>query len=240
MMKRMIRLGIVLLVSGVFSAHAQTIGEKYVQKVIIRFFAQRFQTADSTLKIDFKRLPDLSRFNGKTYRLDCYSQSRRLKLGFQTVWLNVQRQGKVVVKLPVAVNVQIKRKVVRATTNIPYRSPISEKMLKVEKRWISDTEILEQGLTDVHQAAGLETTHFIPSGKFLLCRDVEQPNVIRPGDQVEIWVPAGNLVVTTKGIARSAGKIGQYIYVKETTTGKRIKARVESQNVVIVANERSL
>ena len=240
MMKRIAWLSIVLLVLGVVSANAQMTSEKRVQHVIRRYFAQRFQTPDSTLRVYFKRLPDLSRFAGKPYELQCYSQSRRLKLGFQTVWLKVQRQGRVVVKLPVSVNVQIKRSVLRAVTSIPYRSPISGKMLKAERRWISDTELLEQGLTDVRQAEGLETTHFIPSGKFLVQRDVEQPNVIRPGDEVEIWVPAGNLVVTTKGIARSAGKIGQYIYVKETTTGKRIKARVESQNVVIVANERSL
>ena len=233
-------LTVFVFILGIWAANAQRISQPKVQSVIRHYFSQRFQTPDSVLKVTFRHLPDLTRFNKQTVKLQCRSQNRRLKLGYQTVWLHVLRNGRLLVKLPVTVNVQIKRKVVVTTTTIPYRETVQANMLRVERRWIKDTEILEQGLNDAQQIVGLETTHFIPSGKFLLQRDVERRNVIRPGDEVEIWVPAGNLVVTAKGIARSAGKIGQYIYVKNMTTGKRIKAKVESSNVVIVASEGSL
>ncbi len=240
MLARVKWLCIIVFLLGMMAANAQSISDAHTQEVIRQYFSERLQTPDSALKVTFKRLPDLSRFAGQPIQLQCYSQSRRLKLGFQTVWLNVLHNNRIIVKFPVPVDVQIKRTVVVATTNIPFRSPVQAGMLKKEERWIADTELFEQGLSDVRQITGLETTHFIPAGKFLVRRDVQQRNVIRPGDPVEIWVPAGNLVVTAKGIARSAGKIGEYIYVKDTTTGKRIKARVESSKVVIVANERSL
>ena len=233
-------LAVFIFILGIWAVQAQEASQPEVQSIIRHFFSQRFQTPDSALKVTFRRLPDLTRFGKQPVQLQCHSQNRRLKLGYQTVWLHVLRNGRLVVKLPVTVNVQIKKKVVVAVTNIPYREIVQADMLRTERRWIKDTEILEQGLDDAQRIVGLETTHFIPTGKFLLRRDVEQRNVIRPGDQVEIWVPAGNLVVTAKGIARSAGKIGQYIYVKNMTTGKRIKAKVESSNVVIVASEGSL
>ncbi len=229
-----------LLLSGFWSVQAGDVSQASIQTTIRAYFAQRFHVADSALKITFRRLPDLTRFKGQAVNLQCHSQNRRLKLGFQTVWLHVLRNGRLLVKLPVTVHVQIKKKVVVANGNIPFHATIEDNMLRVEERWIKDTEVLEKGFGSIDRLIGLETTHFIPGGSFLVQRDVQERNVIHAGDAVEIWVPAGNLVVTAKGIARSAGKIGQYIYVKDATTGKRIRARVESANVVIVANKGTL
>ncbi len=228
---------VLVFLAGSIALRAQDVSSAVIQKAIRTYFAQRFDTADSLLKITFRRLPDLTRFASQAIQLQCRSQSPRLKLGYQTVWLHVLRHERLLVKVPVSVNVQIKKKVLVTTSNIPFRATLRPGMVRVEKHWIKDTEVLEQGLTRIDQVMGLETTHFIPGGRFLLQRDVQERNVIHPGDAVEIWVPAGNLVVTAKGIARSAGRIGQFIYVKDATTGKRIRARVESANVVIVANK---
>ncbi len=219
---------------------AQRATENVLQTKIRHYFLQRFNVPDSALKISYHRFPNLKRFNEKAYQIECRSQNSRLKLGFQTIWVCLLQNGRLAIKFPVSLELSIKKRVVVTVSNIHFHEKIQANMVQRERRWITDSDIWQDGLNDLPQVIKMETTHFLPAGKIILKRDVQKMDAVRAGDTVEIWVTAGELLVTAKGIARSAGKIGDYIYVKNIATGKRIKAKVQSPGVVVVLNERPL
>jgi flagella basal body P-ring formation protein FlgA len=58
--------------------------------------------------------------------------------------------------------------------------------------------------------------------------------VIHPGDQVRIVSESGKLQVTAKGEARSAGRIGDRIQVKNLQSGVMLQAVVVDEGLVAV------
>lgn len=231
---------LLLLGMNVLLAQERVFTKEELQRQLTAYFAQRFEYPDSLVKVTFLHLPDLHRFRGKGYQVEFRSPKERTRLGFQTVWMHLFRDGQFIRKFPVGVTVQLKMPVVVTTKKINFHGQIGANTVRVEKRWIKNDEVWQDGIRAPEEVIGRESTHFLAAGKVLLQRDVQAVNVVRPGDRVEIRVPAGNLVVSTKGIARSAGKIGDFIYVKNLTTGKRLKARVQAPGVVVVEDKRSL
>jgi flagella basal body P-ring formation protein FlgA len=241
----MIRVGFrsaILLFLGISVLFAQenAFGKDGLQKQITAYFAQRFEYPDSLVKVTFSRLPDMRRFQGDDYQIEFRTSRERIRLGFQTVWMHVLRYGQPIQKIPVGVTVQLKMPVVVTTQKVNFHERIRANMVRMERRWVKNDDVWQEGLRTLAEAIDRESSHFLAAGKVLLQRDVQAVNVVRPGDRVEIRVPAGNLVVTTKGIARSAGKIGDFIYVKNLTTGKRLKARVQAPGIVVVEEKRAL
>ncbi|NOX90053.1 MAG: flagellar basal body P-ring formation protein FlgA [Calditrichaeota bacterium] len=211
-----------------------------IQDQIRIFFAERFEAADSSLRVNYLRFPDLEHLKNKEYQIECRSQSSRRKLGYQTIWVHLLRNGQLRVKLPISVEVSIKKPVIVTKSSIGFQEKITPQKVRREIRWIDDTSVWEQTIGELAQVIGKETTHFIPAGKNLLMRDVQETTVVKPGDRVQIQIRAGELIVSAIGIARSAGRVGDYIYVKNTVTGKRLKGKITSPGIVLVSNARAL
>ncbi len=236
--KRLSILLMILMAAVQLRASSDELTHK-VKEEIKHFFATRLQIESQNLRVTFVRLPDFCGLD-PTCRIECYAQRALQRLGYQTIWVRVFQRGSFKLKMPVSVRVSVKQSVVIAKKNINFRSTIQPEDITVEERWIEDTDLYLYGLKDREEVIGKESAHFIPAGKLLLRKDVQERTLIKPGDRVEIRVRAGKLVVTSPGIARSAGKLGDFIYVKNTVTGKRLRAQVAESGVVVIGEARSL
>ncbi len=228
----LIFLGSVLLL--VFPLYGQQNWEARLKAEISRFFAKRFQVAQEDLRITYLRLPDFSRISDANLTLDCYAPFNLRRLGRQSIWVRFLKDKTLVFKTPVTVEVAVKKTVYVTNENIGYRQRIETQKVTAEDLWLSDTDIYLKAIDAETQWLGKESTHFIPRGKILLTTDVQQPTVVKPGDEVEICVRAGELVVKTKGIARSSGGLGDIVSVKNLMTGKQLKGKVTSPGVVFI------
>ncbi|EHO42272.1 flagella basal body P-ring formation protein FlgA [Caldithrix abyssi DSM 13497] len=225
---------------GAMQAFAQSHLENKVKAKIQAFFEERFAVSTEDLRISYLRLPDLSHLAVDDYRIECVSQSPLPRLGHQTIWLQLSKGGRTVLKTPVTVKIAIRRSVFLAASNIGFRKLVTEDHIVQQQVWLTDTEIYRSALQHASQIVGKESAHFIPKGSILVARDVQNPTVVKPGDEVEIQVKAGELVVKTRGIARSAGRIGDEVSVKNLMTGKRLKGTVTSPGVVCINHSRAL
>ena len=81
---------------------------------------------------------------------------------------------------------------------------------------------------------GMQAARTIGAGKVVNQDYITAPPVIATGDVVKVIAGKGNLRISTKGVARSAGIIGDTIRVKNMRSNKLIFARVEGPGMVSV------
>lgn len=94
---------------------------------------------------------------------------------------------------------------------------------------------LAQGvLTDPEQAVGLRLRQKIPQGKELCARILEKAPVINKGDDVTIVARANGIIVTTLGLAKKSGGLGDHISVENLMSKKLLTCRVLSSSMVEV------
>lgn len=231
----------VLVLFGLsYALWAQQNLKAIMMEKIQQFYLKRFAVPEQNLRLTFVRLPDVKRIPLNDVKIECYAQSNLLRLGRQSIWVRFIKDQKTIFKTPVTVDVSVKKRIFLTLENIGYRKRMREDKILSEEIWIHDTETYLKAITDQKQIAGKESTHFIPRGKILLTTDVQQPTVVKPGDEVEICIRAGELVLKTRGIARSAGSVGDEVSVKNIMTGKNLKGRVTSPGIVFINQSRSL
>ncbi len=223
-----------LILLNALVVRAQNDMQSVIKQKINAYFQQRFHVQANDLRVNFVRLPDFSHLKTAGYQVECASQTNVMRLGHQTIWLRLLKNQKVVLKTPVTVEVAVRKAVVVTTQTIGFRKTIEPQTVQLQYLWLTDTEIFNKAVQDVAKVVGMETTHFIPKGTIIQIDDVREPSVVKPGDEVVIQVQAGELLVTTRGIARSAGAIGDVVSVKNLMTGKNLKGRVTSPGVVCI------
>jgi len=90
-------------------------------------------------------------------------------------------------------------------------------------------------VSDVHSAIGQEPRKPIAAGETLLSNLLDPPKDVARGDTVEVVVNSGGALVRTAGVAEESGNRGTTIIVRNTTSGRRFRARVEDKDKVSVA-----
>ncbi len=87
-------------------------------------------------------------------------------------------------------------------------------------------------LTSKEEVVGKRVKHNLKSNTVMLANMVEEPPLIKRGDRVTIVAESPNLLVTTLGIARNKGGLGDQIRVKNCMNRKEIIARIVNASTV--------
>jgi len=82
-------------------------------------------------------------------------------------------------------------------------------------------------LTSAAAATGQEARRFIRAGTPLLATDLVQPNDIERGQTVTVEVRSGAAVLRMEATAVTAGRRGDTVALRNSTSGKTFQARVE-------------
>jgi len=88
---------------------------------------------------------------------------------------------------------------------------------------------------DVQSAIGQAPRKPIGAGETLTSSLLDPPKDVARGDTVEVVVSSGGALVHTAGVAEESGNRGTIIIVRNTTSGRRFRARVEDKDKVSVA-----
>lgn len=87
---------------------------------------------------------------------------------------------------------------------------------------------------NLQDAVGKEATSKIEKGRPLQKRMIKSPSVVEKGDIVKLIAKSGLLTVSTVGVAKHDGKIGEQIPVENPTSGKVVVGRVVQADIVEV------
>lgn len=93
---------------------------------------------------------------------------------------------------------------------------------------------IEHPVLSLSEAVGMQAAKTLGSGKVVEQDHLTSPPVIESGELVKIIAGRGNLRISTKGVARTAGLIGDTIRVKNLSSNKLIHARVDGPGTVSV------
>ncbi len=153
-------------------------------------------------------------------------------LGYQTLWVEVYRNGQLRKKFPISVEVSVETEVVVSTVPIRSRQVVKPDMLQRARRRIRHN--LNRYVRSPEEIVGLETVSFIPAGEIFTTKMVKIPPVVRRGQRVDIKIIVGNLEISTSGIAKNNGQLGDRIQVLCESTRKKLTGIVQAPNLVIV------
>jgi len=81
---------------------------------------------------------------------------------------------------------------------------------------------------------GVAVRQAIAKGEPLMTDNLVAEMIVKPGDQVRIIGQSGSLYIEVKGEARSAGRVGDRIQVRNTQSGILLQATVEDEGLVRV------
>jgi flagella basal body P-ring formation protein FlgA len=130
------------------------------------------------------------------------------------------------------VNVIVKQTRVVTATAIKAGDRITGNQVRLEEIETSpDTSFVSQ----IEQAVGLVSKRSYTEGSQLIARMLEHPAAVLKGDRVRLRAAVGAAQVSMEVHAQAAGKIGDCIPVKNLSSGRVLRARVQSAGEVILA-----
>lgn len=99
---------------------------------------------------------------------------------------------------------------------------------------INLSHLPEGSMTDLKQAEGMSLRRRMTPGQPILSRDLSKVDVVNRGEMVTILAISGSLKVTSSGVARQSGAVGETITVVNSRSQKSILATVIAPNTVQV------
>jgi len=119
--------------------------------------------------------------------------------------------------------------VVVATTTIERGATLSKSNISVQ--YLASNKIRGKKLTDIIAILGSKAEKRIGKGRAINTKNV---CLVCKGDSVTITAKSSNFIIKTQGIALSSGNLNKQIKVKNTRSGKVIRAKVTAINQVII------
>jgi flagella basal body P-ring formation protein FlgA len=126
--------------------------------------------------------------------------------------------------LPVMVLLHAFGQVPTAQTSIKRETPLTPDLFTWQ--WLDLAEVAGQPITSQSQLLGNCAGRTLPAGDRLRLADLKPMPAIHAGDQVELQIQRGTLMVSVKALARQAGCLGQTIPVRNELNGRLVNARV--------------
>lgn len=88
-------------------------------------------------------------------------------------------------------------------------------------------------LTDLASVIGMVPRRPLPAGVALTENDVDKPREVERGDTVSVIAIEGRAHIEAQGVAEDGGRRGAVITVKNSTSGKKFRARIEDKDKVL-------
>lgn len=119
--------------------------------------------------------------------------------------------------------------VVVAARDVPANRPLKAEDLSIERRRLTD---LAGAVSSVDEALDQSSSRTLRPGQALHARWLSAPLLVRRGDSVTIRARNGGVEVSAAGEALEPGRQRQVVRVRNSSTGKVIRARVLEEGLV--------
>ncbi len=219
-----------LVLSGAALLHAGGNPSPGLAAATSDLFCRQWNIPAAELDISFRKQPP----ELKTVMYDALkvtSRKRRLNTGVQTVWVELYWREQRVRRLPLTIDVAVKRRVAVAGRAIRRGEAVTPAdiryvMKKIGRDW-------RQYVGPDDPLENMEARQSISEGKAITKRLLRPIPLIHRGDAVKVEVSAGKLSLVTDGRAIQDGVRGKKIKVK-LSTGKTVQARVVKSGWLVV------
>lgn len=146
--------------------------------------------------------------------------------------VDVYVDGRMEKRLTVSAHIEVWGDVVVSAKPIGRNQPITPKDIKIEK--VNLSRAPADAVLRSENVIGLRIKRPVAINTILCNDQVVMPPVIRKGDVIQIVAETAVLKVTTQGVAKEDGGIGERIRIVNTTSSKAIYARIVDAHTVSV------
>jgi len=126
---------------------------------------------------------------------------------------------------------EVVAEVVTAATTLHKGDVLTDANLVLQSRDIGD---LEHPLLAKEEIIGKQVARTVNAGVVLKPEHIVLPPVIKDGEMVKIFARKGSLQLSTSGLAKAEGRLGETIPVKNISSNKMIHCRVDGPGMVSV------
>ena len=204
-----------------------------VMDLLKEHYASIFKSAAEDVHVEILRIPDW--VEDKMDDLDARISSNQsiAKVGSQHAWLTLASKGKIEHKVPLSLNVIVKKDVWVSNRRIKRDAIIENGMLSKEKIEIT-RNYKKYHFGDLDYSGKMKITRKMEEGTVLTNQMFDRVPDVKRGDQVNVSLQGETFAITLPGKARQNGLIGEQVFVMVEATGKRLKGIVDSPNHIIV------
>lgn len=203
-----------------------------LKTTIEKYVLRKLQLSKDELILEFPNLENQTAAKITFDEIKIIPSQKPVHKGVQLIKCGLFRNGQYLKTLNVNTRIRTFEKVVVSKTKLRRFAVVSPEDLQLAR--LETTHLTKKTFSSLKELSGLRTTRLIQAGDVITGNLVETVPVIARGGGVQIRFKRGMLEITTPGVARQDGKIGDEILVKCVESKKSYLAKVIDANTVLV------
>lgn len=211
---------------------AQEIDPDLIHAAVERAALARFADAGVTARLVRLDVPHAGEVPSGKLEVDASALGARDLLAPFSVQVELRVDGRVVRRLTATAQVEAYAPVLVTARNIPANGRVRAGDVRTEIRRLEKS--LTSYVRDPESLRGVAASRPVTAGQPLTTDTIVSAVVVKSGDAVRISGVSGALTVTATGEARSAGRIGDRIQVKNSQSGVLLQAVIADEGHVVV------
>ena len=213
-------------------SQSQTLTTEQLKTIIEKYVLHKLQLSKDELLLEFPNLEKQTAVKITFDEIKILPSQKPVRKGVQLIKCGLYRNSQYLKTLNVNTRIRTFQNVVVSKTKLGRFSVVSPEDLELAR--LETTHLTKKTFSLLKELSGLRTTRLIQAGDIITGNLVETLPVIARGGGVQIRFKRGMLEITTPGVARQDGKIGDEIRVKCVESKKSYTAKVIDAKTVLV------
>lgn len=204
-------------------AQAETLTEEKMETVIRRHVLDGGPWKSENIEVRILPFQSISLPSG-TIRYRVVRPTRGITPGLQNLLVAVDVGVKEAARLWIKAEIRVFDEILVTSYPLAHHEVVSANKVRLERRDISS--VAARPFSRIEEVEGLQATRPIEINEVLTQKSLERPTLMRRGSPIILVYETGSLRVETPGVAEEVGRAGDFIQVKNPTSGKLLRGLV--------------
>lgn len=214
-----------------FANPGQSITPQRLENELRKYVSQRFGWKPENFELRVLSAPTAMVPAG-TLQLRVLRAPTQLMPGVQFFQMSAEVAGKEESNFSVRGEIKVFEDVVLASRPLAFQELINADAVRLERREL--TSALTRPFVRLNDVVGKQATRAIAANEILSQSMVDRPMVLRRGSAITMIYETAGLRVEAPGLAEESGKTGDFILVKNPSSGKSLRGKVVDERTVLV------
>jgi len=202
-----------------------------LKNFLIGEIAEKYDVNISDIGLKLFHVPDMN-FNNKNFKV---SGSKSLTIGYNRVKIQLLEDGRIGNEFQITYSAKIEVLTPVLKHDVKFEQTVKASDLSMEKREIKNN--YNEYLRYSNIEPGMVAKGLLRQGEILKRSDLKMKPVVKRGQEVDLKVYAGNILIELEGIAKESGSTGERIRVYNQATRKHYFGTIESPQIVVITVE---
>jgi flagellar basal body P-ring formation protein FlgA len=201
-----------------------------IEKFIANFILTQGKYTKQNVIIEFKSIPDRITIKEENVKLNISDISSTILRGNVTLPLDIMANERIVKRAYISMKIRTFDSIYVSSRNIKQNEVLTPD--NIRKKWLETTQLCQQEIKSDAECLGKRIIKYLPENQPLAINIIENLPIINKGRSVKIRAKVNSVSIYTQGIAMQDGKLGDAIFVENSSNRKRLRGIVKDENTV--------